>query len=261
MTGEPLRLDDPRTRVASFEARALLSWTGQVLDADANMTRLLGRDLVALLQTSFARYVAPADRPTFRRALVRHDPGRRWRFRLQADDHVHEVLVTIARPSPDHDDVVVAVLAGDDAAHLRARADELARSNATKQAVIDSLQAALVPDPHPVAGLAAAVRHAAHDATTATSGDASDVLALDRDRCHLALVDITGHGVAHAAEALLLIQTLRVLALRGTPVDELFAAALPLVRAQERELTAAGVVGVFDARDGRLRWPAPAHPR
>ena len=260
MTGDPLRLDDPRTRVASFEARAVLSPTGRVLDADANMIQLLGRDPATVLDASFARFVAPADRPTFRRALVRSEPGRRWRVRLQHDGHVHEALMTAARPSIEHDDVVIAVLAGDDAAHLRARADELARSNATKQAVIDSLQAALVPEPRPVAGLAVAVRHAAHHAVTAVSGDASDVLPLDRDRCHVALVDVTGHGVAHAAEALLLVQTLRVLALGGTPVGQLFAAALPLVRAQERRLSAAGVVGRFDARTGQLELAGAGAP-
>lgn len=253
MTLSHLRLDDARVRAQSFEARAVLTWSGQVVEMDGNMAALLGRGRDDVAGTSFLRHVVGEDRATFRQALTRGDATRRWRLRLRCAGGLHEVVAMVSRPSPDHDDVLLAVLAGDDVAQLRRRADALARANAAKQAVIDSLQEVLVAQPRAVPGLAVRVRHASFDMATTTSGDAADVLPIDDHRCHVALMDVTGHGAVHTAQALLLVQTLRVLALEDTAVDDVLAAALPLVRAQDPALTASGVVGRYDARTGVFR--------
>ena len=109
-------------------------------------------------------------------------------------------------------------------------------------------------------GIAVAARQQPCEALSPLSGDACDVLALDDTTWHLAVVDVTGHGVARTSRALSALHTLRELALADHPFEDLLDRALTLLHRQDPDWTAACVVGRFETRSGRLRLLGAGSP-
>lgn len=139
--------------------------------------------------------------------------------------------------------------------HLR-----LAEAAAEQRRVVEQLQHAVMPTHPVVPGASFGVCYEPSDTSAPTGGDLYDWQELPNGELHIAVVDVIGHGVAATKDALSVVHALRLVAVDGTPLDEMVSRADELLGAQHPDLVATVVVARFDPVSGVLRVASGGHP-
>ena len=163
---------------------------------------------------------------------------------------------------PDAVLVVVArdVTQVDEIERLREEFTRLAAAEAAQRIVVEQLQQAVMPARPDVHDTELAVSYLASDAHAPTGGDLYDWQVLPDGDLHVAVVDVLGHGVAATKDALSVVHTLRLVAVDGTPLEEMIGRADRLLGAQFPDLVATVVLARYTPATGRLRVAAGGHP-
>lgn len=158
--------------------------------------------------------------------------------------------------------VVIArdVTAAAETERLRQDVSRLAEQQAAQRVVVDHLQQAVMPSRPEVSGADLAVVYEASEPTAPTGGDLYDWQVLSNGELHLVVLDVLGHGVSATRDALAVMHTLRVVAVDGTPLEEIITRADALLAAQHPDLVATVVVARFDPKTGALAVAAGGHP-
>jgi len=241
---------------------AVLSWnaaceqiTGlhesEVLGRRDTMQRLRARTTGGA-PTDFGRWAADPALPHDVVITARNGMERRLSCSTSAafDDGQAGTLVVVARditPSEEYEE-------------LREQFSRLAEAEAAQRLVVDHLQQAVAPEPPEIDGLDLAVTYVASDPSSPTGGDLYDWHLLPSGELHVAVVDVLGHGVSATKAALTVVHTLRLVAVEGTPLDQVVARADALLDAQDSDLVATVIVARYNAVTGDLRVASGGHP-
>ncbi len=158
--------------------------------------------------------------------------------------------------------VVVArdITPADEYEALQAQFNSLVEQEKAQRLVVHHLQQAVAPVAPELEGTEMSVAYVASDPTSPTGGDLYDWHMLPSGELHVAVVDVLGHGVVATKDALTVIHTLRLVAVEGTPLDQVVARADELLNAQDSELVATTVVARYHPVTGALRVVSGGHP-
>ncbi|MDQ3629209.1 MAG: SpoIIE family protein phosphatase [Actinomycetota bacterium] len=158
--------------------------------------------------------------------------------------------------------VVVArdITPADEYEALQAQFNSLVEQEKAQRFVVHHLQQAVAPVAPELEGSEMSVAYVASDSSSPTGGDLYDWHLLPSGELHVAVVDVLGHGVVATRDALTVIHTLRLVAVEGTPLDQVVARADELLNAQESELVATVVVARYHPVTGALRVVSGGHP-
>lgn len=158
--------------------------------------------------------------------------------------------------------VVVArdITPADEYEALREQFNRLVEQEKAQRLVVDHLQQAVAPIAPVLEGSEMSVAYVASDSSSPTGGDLYDWHLLPSGELHVAVVDVLGHGVVATKDALTVIHTLRLVAVEGTPLDQVVARADELLNAQDTDLVATVVVARYHPGTGALRVVSGGHP-
>ena len=143
---------------------------------------------------------------------------------------------------------------------LRREFGRLAEAEAAQRQVVAALHDALLPPPPIARDTAFAVTYVASDEHAPTGGDLYDWQLLPDGTVHVAVTDVLGHGVTATRHALMVISTVRLLALQGCPLHEIVAKADALLHDQDPDLVATISIARYDPATGRVTLVAGGHP-
>ncbi|GAC1423152.1 MAG: hypothetical protein NVSMB57_16000 [Actinomycetota bacterium] len=145
-------------------------------------------------------------------------------------------------------------------AALREQYGRLAEAEATQRAVVEQLQAAVMPARPDVDGVELGVSYLSSDPSAPTGGDLYDWYVLPSGELHIAVVDVLGHGVGATQDAIAVVHTLRLLAVQNCPLDKMVERADGLLAQRHRDLVATCIVARHDPKTGRARLAGGGHP-
>jgi Stage II sporulation protein E (SpoIIE) len=124
----------------------------------------------------------------------------------------------------------------------------------------DAMQSALVPDiPARLGSLAVSVAYRPADGPAA-GGDFYDLFEIEDGKVAIILGDVSGHGREAVQRAALTRYTLRAYLQAGLEPRAVLALAGEVLANQQEEHFATVLVGLYDARDGKLTYASAGHP-
>lgn len=165
-------------------------------------------------------------------------------------DKTSKTLVLVAR------DITTA----EEYEELREQFSRLMEAQAAQRLVVDHLQQAVAPEPPGIEGADIAVAYVASDPSSPTGGDLFDWHLLPTGELHVAVVDVLGHGVSATKDALLVVHTLRFVAVDGTPLEQMVLRADELLSAQTSDVVATVVIVRYHPETGVLKVASGGHP-
>jgi PAS domain S-box-containing protein len=141
-------------------------------------------------------------------------------------------------------------------------AETLARSRAsdTRSALMASLQRQVLPHAPEAPELDLSVRYLAAGASLGFGGDWYDVISLDEHRTAVVVGDVVGHGIEAAARMVAVRSALNAVVRLGTPLEDTFTVAGPLIDEPDPAFVGTAVVLVVDTEAGTIRYTSAGHP-
>lgn len=174
----------------------------------------------------------------------------------------HGVLVVESSAPIEADSDVEAALVSL-AAHLGVALDNHSTAMAlvaSQREIVHQLQDAVLP-PVPDVPFTELGRHySGAEGQHLSGGDLYDWVRLPNGDLYFAVVDIMGKGVRATKDALAVTHALRLLVLDGCPLGSVVSRADQIVTAQNRDLVATLVVGIYTPETGRLLLAGGGHP-
>lgn len=156
--------------------------------------------------------------------------------------------------------IVRDVTPADEMEALRQQFGLLAEAEAAQRTTVEQLQEAVMPARPRVRDTDFAVSYLASDPSAPTGGDLYDWSVLPSGDVHIAVVDVLGHGVSATKDALNIVHALRLLALQGTPLQEMIGRADELLGSHNPDLVATAIIARYDPRTGTAMLAAGGHP-
>lgn len=156
--------------------------------------------------------------------------------------------------------IVRDVTPADEMEALRKQFGRLAEAEAAQRTMVEQLQEAVMPARPRVADTEFAVSYLASDPSAPTGGDLYDWSVLPSGDVHIAVVDVLGHGVSATKDALSIVHALRLLALQGTPLQDMIGRADALLGSHNPDLVATAIVARYDPATGVAELAAGGHP-
>lgn len=136
----------------------------------------------------------------------------------------------------------------------------LAELEASRQEVVRRLHDAVRPEAPAIEGAELGVHYQPADPDAPIGGDLYDWHVLPDGDLHLAVIDVTGKGVAATKDALSVTHALRLLALDDCPMDQLVTRADEVLGESQPELVATVAVARYRPSTGDVRVVAAGHP-
>jgi serine phosphatase RsbU (regulator of sigma subunit) len=126
--------------------------------------------------------------------------------------------------------------------------------------LIVAMHRSLLGAPPTMAGIEVSARYLPASATHSVGGDWYEGLVLDGDRIALVVGDVTGHGVAAAADMALIRGMVTALLHSGVPVADVFSEVSGVLRQRPGLLLATAALAVVDVAAETVTFATAGHP-